>query len=121
MWIKTSDRLPPEGKWVFARHNRGTWIDSFDQANVNCVVVKLQQGITEEERQEMKAGRRPDPASKYWSESEGWHDVSRSRMYSFGDVHGNNLVPYAWETFGPASFNGQEITHWMVIPPIREG
>ena len=34
-WIKTSDRLPQEGKYVLARHNRGTWIDSDDQENVN--------------------------------------------------------------------------------------
>lgn len=33
-WISTKDKLPEEGKYVLARHNRGTWHDSTDQANV---------------------------------------------------------------------------------------
>lgn len=37
-WIRTTDRLPEFGRYVLARHNRGTWID--DDPNVNCVVVK---------------------------------------------------------------------------------
>ena len=47
-WISTKDRLPVEGKYVLTRHNRGTWGDSDDQKNVNCVVVKLVKGISEE-------------------------------------------------------------------------
>jgi len=39
-WIPTTHQLPPLGAYVLARHNRGTWRDSTDQANVNCVVVK---------------------------------------------------------------------------------
>ena len=41
MWISTKEKLPEEGKYVLARHTRGTWRDSSDQDNVNCVVVKL--------------------------------------------------------------------------------
>ena len=40
VWISTNEQLPEVGKYVLARHNRGTWIDSTDQDNVNCVVVK---------------------------------------------------------------------------------
>lgn len=39
-WIDVDDRLPEFGIYVLARHNRGTWSDSTDQDNVNCVVVK---------------------------------------------------------------------------------
>lgn len=39
-WIRTEDALPPFGKYVLARHSRGTWRDSDDQENVNCVVLK---------------------------------------------------------------------------------
>lgn len=39
-WIDVKDELPPFRKYVLARHNRGTWHDSTDQENVNCVVVK---------------------------------------------------------------------------------
>ena len=45
-WINTKDKLPEEGKYVLARHNRGTWNDSDDQENVNCVVVKLVKGLS---------------------------------------------------------------------------
>ena len=53
-WISTEDGLPKEGVYVLARHNRGTWHDSDDQANVNCVVVKLKKGISKKERELMK-------------------------------------------------------------------
>lgn len=72
-WINTKNRLPEEGKYVIARHNRGTWKDGTDQENVNCVVVKLVKGISLE-----------------------------------------------WKQFGPDSFSGQTITHWMPIEPINE-
>lgn len=35
---------------------RGAWNDSTDQANVNCVVVKLVRGISINEREKMKKG-----------------------------------------------------------------
>lgn len=100
-WIEiiSEKDLPPKGKYVLARHNIGTWLDSTDQENVNCVVVKLVYGITEEERMKIKG-------------------TDRSRVYKFGDVFGNNLVPYAWTTFGPSKFFGQDITHWAFIEPI---
>ena len=102
-WISTKDRLPEEGKYVLARHNRGTWHDSTDQENVNCVVVKLVRGISKEEREKMRSG-------------EGL--IERSRLYRPEDEHGNNLVPYNWIEFGPDSFFGQTITHWMPIEPL---
>lgn len=68
-WIDVNDKLPKEGKYVLARHNRGTWFDMDDR-----------------------------------------HNVYRSE-----DEHGNNLVPYNWEMFGPDSFFGQTITHWVAI------
>ncbi len=79
MWNKTEEQLPEFGKYVIAKHNRGTWGDSTDQKNVNTVVVKL-----------VRAG-----------------------------IQGNNLKPYKWEEFGPDSFFGQSITHWMEIPDIN--
>lgn len=97
-WIKTSERLPKEGKYVIARHNRNTWHDSTDQKNVNCVVVKLIKGITEEERALL-----PDTDD-------------RKRRYTKADISGNNLVPYHWEQFGPDSFFGQNIDEWIEIP-----
>ncbi len=99
-WVSTADDLPTEGKYVLARHNLGTLIDREDLKNVNCVVVKLVKGISKAERELL-----PD-------------DDSRKTRYTSADEHGNNLVPYYWTTFGPDSFFGQTITHWMPIEPI---
>jgi len=110
-WISTKDKLPEEGKYVLARHNRGTWNDSDDQENVNCVVVKLVKGLSKKDRQLMKEGKLPD--TTIYTESE------RYNIYKSEDEDGNNLVPYKWEMFGPDSFFGQTITHWMPIEPLK--
>ena len=91
-WIEINNEndLPEEGKYVLARHNRGTWRDDDDQKNVNCVVVKLVRGISKRERKP-------------------------SDSYRFCDEEGNNTVPWAWDSFGPDTFFGQSITHWTPI------
>lgn len=116
-WISTRDRLPEEGKYVLARHNRGTWHDSTDQENVNCVVVKLIKGISIETRVKMINGELPD-YDLYSYLSSVKITSRRSNIYSSEDEHGNNKVPYNWKQFGPDSFFGQEITHWAVIDPL---
>lgn len=120
-WISTKDQLPEPGKYVFAKHNRGTWHDSTDQENVNTVVVKLVRGISMEEREQMKRGELPQTLERGWCLSDGWNDTERSRVYKSEDEYGNNLVPYYWDSFGPDSFFGQTITHWMPIPPLSGG
>jgi hypothetical protein len=100
-WISTKDKLPPEGKYVLVRHNRGTWVDEDDQSNVNCVVAKKINGLSLKYRAEL------DPKS------------DRARTYGSADEGGNNLVPYYFFTFGPDSFFGQSITHWMDIEPLN--
>lgn len=114
-WISTKDQLPAERKYVLARHNRGTWVDNDDQENVNCVVVKLVKGISLDERRKMEKGEIPQTFEEGWSASTGWTKTERSSIYKACDEQGNNLVPYNWEAFGPDSFFGQTITHWMPI------
>ena len=109
-WISTKERLPEEGKYVLGRHNMGTWIDDDDQENVNCVVVRLAKGISKKERELMKEGKLK--AALY-------QGMKRHSVYIGADEHGNNHVPYNWETFGPDSFFGQEITHWIPITPLK--
>ena len=100
-WISTKDRLPEEGKYVIVRHNRGTWIDDTDQANVNCVIAKMKKGLSLKAREEL------DLRSE------------RARTYRSEDEDGNNLVPYYFKSFGLDSFFGQTITHWMPIEPLK--
>jgi hypothetical protein len=116
--IKSEKDLPQEGKYVIAKHNRGTWHDSDDQENVNTVVVKLVRGISEKERQGMK-GTEKDTQLRP-PEDRGLYKISglRSDTYKQGDEHGNNTVPWAWDSFGSDSFFGQSITYWMPIEPL---
>jgi hypothetical protein len=53
-------------------------------------------------------------------EDHGIYKISglRSDTFYFGDEEGNNTVPWAWQQFGPDSFFGQTITHWMPIAPL---
>ena len=37
-----------------------------------------------------------------------------------GEAKDNNKVPYKWDTFGPGSFFGQDISHWMPIEGITK-
>jgi hypothetical protein len=116
--IKSEKDLPPEGKYVIAKHNMGTWHDREDQENVNTVVVKLVRGISEKERQEMRG---TDNDYQYSQPKDyGYYRISglRSETHKFGDESGNNTVPWAWDSFGPGSFFGDSITHWMPIPPL---
>lgn len=107
-WISTERQLPEENKYVLARHNRGTWHDSDDQRNVNCVVVKLVRGISKEERAVMKLDK--TICKDY--------NVERWKITKSEDEDGNNEKPYCWNTFGSTSLFGQEITHWLAIPDL---
>jgi hypothetical protein len=117
-WISTNDRLPEEGKYVLAKHTRGTWHDSQDQENVNCVVVKLVKGLSKEDRERMKKGEIKETFEKGWCLSEGWADHKRSSTYRACDEDGNNQRPYNWQSFGADSFFGQDISHWCEIPKL---
>jgi len=116
--IKSEKDLPQEGKYVIAKHNRGTWRDSTDQENVNTVIVKLVRGISLKEREAIKGTDRDYQDNS--TEDHGFYKISglRSDKYLFGDEEGNNTVPWAWQRFGPDSFFGQTITHWMPITPL---
>jgi hypothetical protein len=123
-WISTKDKLPEEGKYVLARHNRGTWHDSDDQANVNCVVVKLVKGLSEIDRQLMKGGKLPSTKEGGIHYDGSWDkpihtESERYNIYKSEDEYGNNLTPYNWQSFGADSFFGQTITHWTPIEPLK--
>lgn len=93
-WVSVKDRLPEDGQRVLIRHTRGTWI-AHDPETVNYVVAKFVRGKTAEE-------------------------CKKLGVYTFADVHGNNLVPYRWDCFGPDSFFGQDVDYWMPLPKPPE-
>lgn len=100
-WISTNKELPETNKYVLGIYGGDNWSDS--AANFNVVVVKLVKGISEEERDILKS-----------------QDDLRHKEYRWGDIRGNNLVPYAWSGFGISRFFGQDITHWIDIPKFNK-
>jgi hypothetical protein len=103
-WISTKDELPDERKYVLGRYAGENWSDPDDNENVNVVVVKLLKGITLDER---------DLIAKGLCDTN--HEENRHNIFYASDEYGNNKLPYEWRTFGPSSFFGQDITHWMPI------
>lgn len=118
-WKKTSEELPPEGKYVIGKYNGGNWRDGTDQKNVNTVIVKMVKGLSDSDRQKMKAGNIHDPETEQgWCLAGGSQSYKRSAVCRAEDQSGNNLVPYNFTSFGPSSFFGQYITDWMFIPDL---
>ena len=102
MWVKIEYELPPANKYVLIRHNKTNWYDSADKRGVQYCVAKMVKGLSKIDRKKL------DPRS------------IEARTYHAADECGNNLKPYIFDTFGPESFFGQEVTHWMLIHPPAE-
>lgn len=98
-WFKVEDKLPANRKYVLVKTINQGWFDGDDQIGVEYTVAKFVKGITEQERESL-----PD-------------SDDRKRCFKSGDVFGNNLVPYYWDTFGPDDIFGQCVTHWSEILP----
>ncbi len=88
--------LPEPNRFVLIRTNRYNW--KHEDPNVRCVVARLITGISLEEREAL-------PES----------DI-RKRTYTAADQHGNNKVPFRWDTFGASQFFGQDVEEWTYIP-----
>ena len=98
-WVKPEDELPKEGKYVLGRYARDNHIDRNDMEGVRYNVITLVKGLSKEDRAAMPY-------------------CDRSITYRHGDEEGNNLVPYAWDSFGPSSYFGQDITHWAYFDHV---
>ena len=94
-WIPVSERLPEEGEWVLVT----VYSIHFGNDAPFRAIVRLKKGITEEERSNLK--KKGD---------------KRAKQYRFCDIFGNNLVPYAWETWGNSYYFGQQVNAWMPLP-----
>ena len=122
VWMDAKKDLPPEGIYVLAHIAEGArpWRDSDDNGGVFFRIVKLERGISQAERSKMRSGELPDYDTYGWRGSNPMVEVTskRSSLICGCDEHGNNLLPYVWEEFGPDSFFGQEIDYWMYIPSL---
>ena len=98
-WHLTKNELPKENVYVLIHIPNEPW-----EAGTSTVfydIAKVVKGISEEEREKLDDSN------------------PRKTTYCFGDVFGNNLVPYQWETFGPATYFGQEVVAWAYIDEFK--
>ena len=118
-WRSTNDSLPEEGKYVLIHLSKDNWHDGGDPVGVNCKVAKLKLGISLEQRALL---RLQEEADGMVAENNGFGSIwpGRSGRYAFGDEGMGNCVPWAWDTFGPSKYFGQDVDLWMEIPPIQK-
>ena len=100
---RCSDKLPEDNQYVLAYFPHRPWQDSNAIHNEHkWRVVKFCRGISLKEREEMP------------------ENFERKHYIISADQHGNNLVPFNWQEFGPSSFFGQEAHFWIELPQIKE-
>lgn len=100
--ISTQDRLPNDRTYVLIHLPDRPWGDSDDEVGKRWKVAKFIRGISDKEREAL-------PLS----------DERRNR-YRGADKWSNNTVPYNWESFGPDSYDGQEVDYWCELPEIPQ-
>lgn len=117
-----TENLPEDGEYVLIHLAKDNWGDSDDKHGKRYwKVAKFLKGTSEKDREKMISGEMTDGVEVGYScptPPGEWirHESKRSSIYKKGDVHGNNLVPYAWEEFGPSSYFGQEVDIWARLP-----
>lgn len=95
----TTDKLPKAGKYVLGYYEGDNWMDSTDPFGCKFVVVTMVKGLSLKKRKKLKKKGK-----------------KRANTYKYGDQGGNNKEAYAWETFGPSTFFGQQIKWWCELP-----
>lgn len=92
-----AENPPRDGQYVLVKLLKDNWIAD-DKGDHYFKVVQFVRGLSLAEREALP-------------------DTDRAK-YSFcsADVHGNNLRPYCWDTFGPSCYFGQEATHYWDLP-----
>lgn len=90
-WIPCDEQLPENGQQVII-------YTTIKGKSINICTFK--RGISAKEREELKL-----------SGDERW------RSFSGADEYANNRKAYNWVgAYGPGSYFGQDVTHWMPIP-----
>ena len=116
VWISVADRLPAENELVLVKFE-----DIHHPLGRDVCLAKIVYGLSVEQREAMIRGDLPDPYSYGWCLCDGWRASKRSSVYRFGDVQGNNLVPYEWQCYNSArTLFGQQVYSWCPVM-IMEG
>ena len=92
-WHLTKDKLPEENRLVIIYVPDEPW-SWHGKGDIHYKIAWLVRGLSKEDRKKLA---KDDP---------------RKNTYCNADEHGNNLVPYCWEEFGPDCYFGQEVKAW---------
>lgn len=104
--IKSIKDLPKEHANVLAK----TWDE-------DVVIASVEIGITEKQREKMRAGVIHDPETTFVDCFGNRYFNSRSSDKRRSDEGEFNPLPYCWIANTSKFFKGDEITHWMPLPP----
>ena len=100
-WISIKDKLPENNQRVLI------WSGGVD-------VATFKRGISEVEREKMKAGEIPDWDEEGWCGTMGYITNKRSSIHKAYDEWANNLRPYGWDV-GFSVLFGQNVDYWAHI------
>lgn len=100
-WISVKDKLPENNQRVLI------WNGGVD-------VATFKRGISEVEREKMKAGEIPDWEEEGWCGTMGYITHKRSSIHKAYDEWANNLLPYGWDV-GFSVLFGQNVDYWADI------
>ena len=88
-WISCEEALPKPNQVVIVYAKESQMAD--------YSICTFEKGISMEERRQMDG-------------------TERALRFKAADEHSNNRKPYCWRKFGPGTYFGQEVTHWMPLP-----
>ena len=100
-WISVKDKLPENNQRVLI------WNGGVD-------VATFKRGISEVEREKMKAGEIPDWEEEGRCGTMGYITLKRSSIYKAYDEWANNLPPYGWDV-GFSVLFGQNVDYWANV------
>lgn len=88
-WISCEEALPKPDQIVIVYAKESQMFD--------YGICTFQKGISMEEREQMDG-------------------TQRALTFKAADEYNNNRKPYCWKKFGPGTYFGQDVTHWMPLP-----
>lgn len=88
-WISCDQALPKPDQDVI--------VYAPESQIANYSICTFEKGISMEERKQMTG-------------------TQRALTFKAADEHSNNRKPYCWRKFGPGTYFGQDVTHWMPLP-----
>lgn len=102
--ISVDKSLPKNGETVLVKETRGGGYN----------VATFYKGLSKKDRKLMEYGTIP-PVEVTYTGVFDVYTTFKHKAFSSADENGNNKKPYQWQTRGPLTYFGQDISHWAYI------